>query len=341
VLSYRFLSRPESNRKRFRCLVNSARKIKKVCFPWKIKGCGARFVRENNGYLRIFAANSGNTTRIVFTQSCKMRLLFFGNLANFPCSQADSLPLTDFALCIHSVKTVRGIRPSGFSFMSAYTQYIKSPKWRELANLCKMAAKGRCQMCGTSDSLLHGHHMDYGRMSKDGEADDICVLCENCHVSYHRKHKTPPPSKSARGKKLDDLSTALAEQGIDVSYFHANRILIDSNWMRSLSSTTREKEEKQKTKNNNEEFRYEKVTPEIIALLDCPTNFHAFLNVFHLKKPLRPNWKQRVIGKNIKTKTANKLRNRKKSWDKSQLARKENDKKRLRALATKVVEFHA
>ena len=242
---------------------------------------------------------------------------------------------------VHSVKTVRGIRPSGFSFMNAYTQYIKSPQWRELANLCKMAANRRCQMCGTSDGHLHGHHMDYGRMGKYGEADDICVLCENCHVSYHRKHKTPPPPKSARGKKLDDLSTALAEQGIDVSYFHANRILIDSNWMHSLSSSHERKSVKQQSKKDNAEFRHEKVTPEIIALLDCPKCLDAFLNVFHLKKPLRQNWQQRIIGKDIKKKTANKMRKWKKSWDQSQSAKKRNDRQKLRLLAVKVVELPA
>jgi len=118
--SYRFLSRPESNRKRFRCPHNSARKIKKVCFPRKIKGCGAGNLQFPNGksagnlpyracqpYVNPMSTlcqpyvnpmSTLSTTRIVFTESCKMRLLFFGNLANFPCSQ-DTTLLRSFPLC--------------------------------------------------------------------------------------------------------------------------------------------------------------------------------------------------------------------------------------------------
>lgn len=181
-------------------------------------------------------------------------------------------------------------------------------------------------MCGTSDSVMHSHHMSYERMAKDDEALDLCVLCEPCHVIYHRKHKYPPIKLCTRSKRLDDLSTVLATHGVDVSHFHKNRILIDDGWEKSLMPTTKEKCVAQETIKANAQFIYEKVTLEIIEIAKCPKNIHGFMCIFNMKSPLQDGWESKVMGKNIRVKTVNRFRKVKKSYDQSQAAKRRNNK---------------
>ena len=211
--------------------------------------------------------------------------------------------------------------------MSAYTEHIKSKQWQNLSKLCREVAGNRCQMCGTSDSIMHSHHMSYERMAKQDEALDLCVLCEPCHVIYHRKHKYPPIKLATRSKRLDDLSTVLATHGVDVTYFHKNRILIDDRWERSIMPTTEKKRVTLETKKSNAEFVYEKVTLEIIEIAKCPKNIHGFMCIFNMRLPLQDGWESKVIGKDIRRKTVNRFRKVKKSWDKSQKAKRRNGKK--------------
>jgi len=227
------------------------------------------------------------------------------------------------------------VSQAAFFVMSAYQTHIQSKRWQSLSKLCRLAARNKCQMCGTTDAVMHSHHMSYERMAKDDEAVDLCVLCEPCHVLYHRKHKFPPAVNASRSKRLDDLSTVLATYGVDVSYFHSNRAMIDGGWMRSLA-VSKEPVKVQEEKPRENPMRYEIVTPEIIELAKLKSNIVAFMNVFKLKAPLREGWEKTVLGKKIKKKTVNRFRRNKNSeWQK---ARNESNKKaRLAQLAKTIV----
>jgi len=193
--------------------------------------------------------------------------------------------------------------------MNAYQEHIKSKKWRSLTNLCRLAAGNKCQMCGTSDSIMHSHHMSYERMATEDEALDLCVLCEPCHVIYHRKHRLPPVKSASRSKRLDDLSTVLATHGVDVSYFHKNRIIIDSGWMRSLSSSQKPSEPIKQ--DHGKSSKFQEVTNEVIELAKLKSNIRDFMNIFRLKAPLRDGWEKSVLGKSIRKKIVNRFKKNK------------------------------
>ena len=233
-----------------------------------------------------------------------------------------------FCCVFNSIEPSRVAAWGGFPIMSAYTEHIKSKQWQNLSKLCRLVARNRCQMCGSSDGVMHSHHMSYERMTKEDEALDLCVLCESCHVIYHRKHKYPPIKNANRSKRLDDLSTVLATHGVDVSYFHKNRILVDGGWEKSVMTTTEEKRAVQGTRKQNAHFIYEKVTPEIIEIAKCPKNIHGFMCVFNMKSPLQDGWENKVMGKDIRIKTVNRFRKVKKSWDQSQAAKRRNNKRK-------------
>lgn len=65
-----------------------------------------------------------------------------------------------------------------------YEEYIKSPGWKELADHLKKEAGNRCQVCNNG-GRLNVHHRSYNRLGKDGEIDDLIVLCESCHRKFH------------------------------------------------------------------------------------------------------------------------------------------------------------
>jgi 5-methylcytosine-specific restriction endonuclease McrA len=68
-----------------------------------------------------------------------------------------------------------------------YEAYIKSPEWKELADQIKKEAGNKCRLCN-SGGRLHVHHRSYDKLGKEGEIDDLIVLCESCHKKFHEEN---------------------------------------------------------------------------------------------------------------------------------------------------------
>lgn len=69
-----------------------------------------------------------------------------------------------------------------------YKEYIKSPEWKQKAEVAKEKAGWKCQVCNKDGNrtTLHAHHRTYNNLGdeKDG---DIIVLCAKCHGLFHDK----------------------------------------------------------------------------------------------------------------------------------------------------------
>lgn len=69
-----------------------------------------------------------------------------------------------------------------------YTDYILSKEWQtKRKQAFKMFGK-KCQRCGISRKL-HVHHKTYERFKDENVNTDLAILCDKCHVLYHKKVK--------------------------------------------------------------------------------------------------------------------------------------------------------
>lgn len=66
-----------------------------------------------------------------------------------------------------------------------YSDYIKSPEWKQKAAVAKKRAGYRCQVCNRhkNEVVLDAHHRTYARLGHE-RPEDITVLCRNCHELY-------------------------------------------------------------------------------------------------------------------------------------------------------------
>ena len=66
-----------------------------------------------------------------------------------------------------------------------YKEYIISDAWQEKAKAAKSRANWKCQVCNESNDkvVLDAHHRTYERLG-DELAEDITVLCRDCHSLY-------------------------------------------------------------------------------------------------------------------------------------------------------------
>jgi len=65
-----------------------------------------------------------------------------------------------------------------------YEEYIKSDKWKTIAEETKRLAGYKCQVCNSADKTLYAHHRTYARQGSELQSDLIC-LCEDCHKLFH------------------------------------------------------------------------------------------------------------------------------------------------------------
>jgi hypothetical protein len=65
----------------------------------------------------------------------------------------------------------------------SYTDYLRSPEWRERRLVHLQAVNGRCQLCNSPDRL-EVHHRTYERLGYE-EFADLLVLCHVCHETFH------------------------------------------------------------------------------------------------------------------------------------------------------------
>jgi hypothetical protein len=70
----------------------------------------------------------------------------------------------------------------------AYAEQLKHPKWQRKRLEMLSAADFTCKACGTTEKTLHVHHKQYvkGRMAWEYSAEELAVLCEDCHEDQHK-----------------------------------------------------------------------------------------------------------------------------------------------------------
>ena len=69
-------------------------------------------------------------------------------------------------------------------------KYLKSPEWQSRRKLSLQAASYSCEMCGTTGTTLHIHHISYANLYNEPLSDLACV-CEDCHDRIHSFHGFP------------------------------------------------------------------------------------------------------------------------------------------------------
>lgn len=64
---------------------------------------------------------------------------------------------------------------------------IKRPKMAANATEVRQRDNYKCQLCGSTTTFLHVHHLYYKPATKVWEYDieSLVTLCENCHNSVH------------------------------------------------------------------------------------------------------------------------------------------------------------
>ncbi len=65
-----------------------------------------------------------------------------------------------------------------------YRKYLKSRHWQRVRKAALKRAGYRCQICAERGLTLSVHHSCYDRRGRE-LAQDVVVLCENCHRLYH------------------------------------------------------------------------------------------------------------------------------------------------------------
>lgn len=68
-----------------------------------------------------------------------------------------------------------------------YGDQLKHPNWQRKRLQMLEAAEWRCSRCHCAEVTLHVHHKHYvkGRMAWEYSAEELCVLCEDCHEEEH------------------------------------------------------------------------------------------------------------------------------------------------------------
>lgn len=70
-----------------------------------------------------------------------------------------------------------------------YSEYLKTPHWKNLSQIVKSINKKTCFYCGENKNVsLNAHHKTYERKGHENLSDLICI-CSNCHNLIHKEEK--------------------------------------------------------------------------------------------------------------------------------------------------------
>lgn len=85
-----------------------------------------------------------------------------------------------------------------------YKQYLNSSTWQSKRAIALAAAGYKCSKCGKQTLKgigLHVHHRHYRTLGNE-HAEDLQVLCKECHFGLHKELKKSRPSrKKGKGQK--------------------------------------------------------------------------------------------------------------------------------------------
>lgn len=65
-----------------------------------------------------------------------------------------------------------------------YQEYLKSEHWKLLRSKKYRSAKPKCAICGTDNTQLDVHHINYKNLL-DVDTSDLRILCHGCHFLVH------------------------------------------------------------------------------------------------------------------------------------------------------------
>jgi len=73
-----------------------------------------------------------------------------------------------------------------FYYMT-YKEQLKDPRWQRMQSEVRQRDNYKCQLCGSTTTFLHVHHLYYKPATKVWEYDieSLVTLCENCYNSVH------------------------------------------------------------------------------------------------------------------------------------------------------------
>ena len=80
------------------------------------------------------------------------------------------------------------------TYWQRYTAYMRSARWREIAEKTKRIANFTCQYLGPTCSWpdtsgLAAHHRTYINIFRERPGIDTICVCRNCHIYLHAHPK--------------------------------------------------------------------------------------------------------------------------------------------------------
>lgn len=108
--------------------------------------------------------------------------------------------------------------------------YLKSDHWKSIRE-DKLNKNGRCEKCGTTNSL-DVHHVNY-RGLYDVKLEDLKTLCRICHEKEHqkldkKKHKRLPRSERRLKRKMIRGKDGLEKAWQKLNQLRSKRIYLSA-----------------------------------------------------------------------------------------------------------------
>lgn len=90
---------------------------------------------------------------------------------------------------------------------SQYRNWLKSPQWEEVRQLCIAAGQGTCEGCGLVSIKNDAHHIHYPEEWSKTKINHLRILCRECHKKIHSI--TKPGSRTDFGDSQEDYKRAI------------------------------------------------------------------------------------------------------------------------------------
>lgn len=69
-----------------------------------------------------------------------------------------------------------------------YSEYLKDTEWRFIRTIMLQKLGAVCEICGGKQGKKDIHHKTYSRRGIE-DANDLVIVCENCHRKIHHIEK--------------------------------------------------------------------------------------------------------------------------------------------------------
>jgi len=108
-----------------------------------------------------------------------------------------------------------------------YTEYLKSPEWKQLSEFVKKQAGWKCQICDSPIDLIV-HHRNYEKGSSEN-GENCMAVCKRCHANIHGKTSG---WHEVLIKKADEAAALI--KNVDMDNLTANLMAkMEQNWIQT------------------------------------------------------------------------------------------------------------